>query len=433
LLHALARIRADQDAAQPGRADFELSAIHIHHGLNPKADTWQQHCQRVCSQLQVGFQSARIEVTKQRRQSLEAEARQARYSKLIELTPPHSTIVLGQHQDDQLETVLLQLKRGAGPKGLSGMARLGVSKHEGAQGVSFFRPLLDCSQQQILAYARQHDLSWQEDDSNLDTQFERNFLRHRIIPLLIDRWPQVANSVARSAQLCAEQEQLLHEVCQQKLAGLCAPDNSLDIGQLQLLSEAWQRQLVRSWLAQQDVQSPSQAILEQLLRQVVTAGDDANPLIQWLSWQCRRFHQRLYLLPLSADLAGTHLVFTEEKALLLPQGLGRLRLIAGNLAGNQAADTLTFVGEIDQLQVRFGGYGDKFKPAHSAHSKPLKQWFKLWQIPPWQRDKVAIILHLNNVIGLVVKGELIASQLSPLASGQTLNVIYSADLTSKSG
>lgn len=428
LLHALASLRAQQGSTGAAPADFDLTAIHIHHGLSPKADAWQQHCQQVCEALKVVFLSARVNVTKQPRCSLEALARQARYSKLVELAPPGSIIVLGQHVDDQLETVLLQLKRGAGPKGLSGMARLAINKHDKAAKVRFFRPLIDCSQQQILAYAHQHNLGWQEDDSNQDTDFERNFLRHKIVPLLKQRWPQFAYSVARSAQLCAEQQLLLDEVCEQKLAPLCSADNSLDITQLHLLSETWQRQLIRTWLALQQVQSPSQAILQQLTDQLTNAADDANPLIQWQNWQCRRFRQRLYILPLSVDLSGSSLVFVDDQELLLPQQLGRLTLVAGEMAGHRAANSTTFIGSKKQLKIRFGGYGDKFKPAHSAHSKPLKQWFKLWQIPPWQRDKVAIITHGEHIIGLIHNGQLISSQAHTVGAGQNLQLSYYADL-----
>jgi tRNA(Ile)-lysidine synthase len=429
LLHALASLRAQQDHARPGPADFALSAIHIHHGINSQADAWEQHCQKVCMALKVPFRSAKVNVTKQPRCSLEALARQARYSKLVELAVPSSIIVLGQHVDDQLETVLLQLKRGAGPKGLSGMARLGDSKNDDGGGMKFFRPLLGINQQQILAYAREHNLSWQEDDSNQDTGFERNFLRHDILPLLTERWPQFAHSVARSAQLCAEQQALLDEVCQQKLLSICGADNSLDITQLHLLSETWQRQLIRTWLAQLQVQSPSHAILQQLIRQLANASDDATPLIQWQDWQCRRFRQRLYLLPLSVDLSGTRVDFAEHQEIQLPQQLGRLHLAAGELAGNRAANTTIFVGFKERVQVRFGGYGDKFKPVHSAHSKPLKQWFKLWEIPPWQRDKVAIIMHEEHILGVILDGQLIPGQACPVEAGQTLTLRYRADLT----
>ncbi|MFQ3217974.1 MAG: tRNA(Ile)-lysidine synthase [Paraglaciecola sp.] len=427
LLHALAGMRADQERTRP--ADFSLSAIHIHHGLNLKADAWQQHCQKVCMALKVPFEGAKVKVTKQPRHSLEAVARQVRYSKLVELAPPGSIIVLGQHVDDQLETVLLQLKRGAGPKGLSGMARLGVSKDDTAGEVRFFRPFLGSTQAQILTYAREFNLSWQEDDSNQDTDFERNFLRHDILPLLNDRWPQFAYSVARSAQLCAEQQLLLDEVCEQKLIALCAADHSLDIAQLHLLSETWQRQLVRTWLAQQQVQSPSQAILQQLIRQLVNASDDANLLIQWQTWQCRRFRQRLYLLPLSVDLSGTQVDFAEHQDIPLPQQLGRLHLVTGGAPDNRGANSTTFVGFKEQVQVRFGGYGDKFKPAQSPHSKPLKQWFKLWGIPPWRRDKVAIIMHEDHILGVILNGQLIPSQASSARVGQTLTLSYRPELT----
>ena len=173
LLHALHSIK------QESEHDFQLSAIHIHHGLSKHADQWQTHCQQVCTQLNIAFQTANVSVEALPRQSLEAQAREARYNKLVELAPVNSQVLLGQHQDDQLETFLLQLKRGAGPKGLSAMNRAWVSPCllQPDKQVGFYRPLLDIRQHTIMDYAQQHILKWCEDESNQNTDFERNFFR----------------------------------------------------------------------------------------------------------------------------------------------------------------------------------------------------------------------------------------------------------------
>lgn len=412
LLHALWRIREARATSDSKLPAISLSAIHIHHGLNDKADHWQLHCQQVCADLAVPLLTARVKVEKLPRHSLEAQARQARYAKLSELAAIGSIIVLAQHQDDQLETVLLQLKRGAGPKGLSGMAS--ISPAESPADIDphprLFRPLLAISQQQIIDYAQQYSLGWQEDDSNHNTDFERNFLRHKILPLLTERWPQFARCVARSAQLCAEQQSLLDEVSQHKLLSIGGSQSSLDITLLCSHSESWQRQLVRTWLAQQNVPCPSHGILQQLIYQFLGAQDDANPLIQWQNWQFRRFNKRLYVLRRSADLSGICLRLPPGQEIQLPQKIGRLRLVTTSAPITATNNTLTFAASKNTLQVRFGGYAERFKPLGKAHSKPLKQWFKLWQIPPWQRNEIAIITLDDQVLGLVIEGKLLPGE-----------------------
>jgi tRNA(Ile)-lysidine synthase len=399
LMHALNTLRQQYN--------FQLSAIHIHHGLSQNADQWLKHCESVCSELQVTIQCAKVELKRLNRQSLEALARNARYAKLQELAPRNSIVLLAQHQDDQLETFLLQLKRGAGPKGLSGMTSAWqVSSESDAtevKSVQYLRPLLALSQAQILEYANEKSLVWQEDESNLNTDFDRNFLRQKILPELSQRWPQFAKSASRSANLCAEQQALLDEVSLDKLLAIQTSKNTLDIGKLCLLSESWQIQVIRLWLARQRINSPSQSVLEQLNAELFAASDDANPIIQWRGWQFRRFDQQLFVLPVSKDLSGTLIDWNGESTIDLPLNLASLVINTTSLDKIEDNNQLCMLApELGQISIRFGGYTDKFKPLGELQSKPLKQWFKLWKIPPWQRDKVAIILQNNTVQGLLL-------------------------------
>ena len=410
LLHALTALRQQHP--------FNLSAIHIHHGLSDNADLWLKHCVKVCEQLAVPLQYAKVALQKQPRQSMEALAREARYGQLQALAPNNSTIVLGQHQDDQLETVLLQLKRGAGPKGLAGMARhWQVSTHSGGEAektVDYFRPLVDITQGHILDYARQHNLQWQEDESNQNTDFERNFLRQQVLPALTSRWPEFAKSVSRSASLCAEQQALLDELSQEKLGNIQTPDNSLSISPLAQLSDSWQRQLVRFWLGQQNIPSPSYAVLGQLKAELFAASDDANPLIQWQNWQFRRFDQHLHVVLISRDLSGTCIDWHGESRIQLPQALGSLSFSRKKMSTPEhKAPVCLLDPQAGQISLRFGGYGDNFKGPGERHSKALKQWFKLWKIPPWQRDKVAMVIQNDQVQALVLNNTLLINAKGP--------------------
>jgi tRNA(Ile)-lysidine synthase len=399
LLHAMTVLR--------GHFDFALSAIHIHHGLSENADVWQLHCEQVCSELNVPLQSAKVTVQRSNRQSLEAVAREQRYKKLSELAPCNSVVLLAQHQDDQLETVLLQLKRGAGPKGLAGMANQWQSANDTLH-TEYVRPLLDVAQQQILDYAESHNLQWQEDESNQNIDFERNFLRHQILPTLTKRWPDIASSVSRSARLCAQQQELLDEISHQKLNELRSSNNTLNIEKLLALSGAWQLQLVRAWLAEQQIQSPSEAVLKQLKPELFEASDDANPIIRWQDWQFRRFNQQLYVVTISADVSAVTVPWNGQTNIKLPQGVGHLEFKpCSDTNLQQDIEHCVLDKNAGEISIRFGGYGDRFKPVGEVNSKPLKQWFKKWNVPPWERTKIAIIIQNKQVKALVVDNKLL--------------------------
>jgi tRNA(Ile)-lysidine synthase len=415
LLHALHNIR------QEVQLNFDLSVIHIHHGLSQFADQWQSHCEKVCATLDVEFQTANVNVQTVPRQSLEAQAREARYSKLVELAPANSHVVLAQHQDDQLETFLLQLKRGAGPKGLSAMNRAWVSHCplQSNKQVRFYRPLLKITQLAILDYAQQHHLKWCEDESNQNTDFERNFLRHDVLPVLQHRWPEISRSVARSAALCAEQQGLLDEICAEKLKDIQASAYSLHLPALEALSQSWLHQLVRYWLSELGIQSPSLAVLNQLKPDVLDAAKDATPILQWQGWQFRRFDQQLYVVRLSLGKVTFNKVWQGEKSIKLPNNMGNLtfnqtvNVQTNSVQTNKMQTNNTQVDEPSQLIVnpnlgslfiRSGGYSARFKPAGYNHSKPIKQWFKQWKVAPWLRESVLLVIQNEQVLALLLNG-----------------------------
>lgn len=241
LLHLLVHLRRTQPLPP-------LCAIHVHHGLQAQADAWAEHCQRLCDDLGVALEIVRVRV--EGGASLERAAREARYAAFRERLGAHELLLTAQHLDDQAETLLFRLLRGAGVRGLSGMPpvrELGAGR--------LLRPLLDVTRQQLQGYAATHQLDWVEDPSNQDLHYSRNYLRHRVVPVLHERWPQVANALARTAQHLREAQTLLDERADEDLAQaaggapfpwLTCP--SLDLSVLSALSPARQRNALRRWL-----------------------------------------------------------------------------------------------------------------------------------------------------------------------------------------
>lgn len=284
LLHGLWRLRAQHA--------FTLSAIHVHHGLHASADAWAAHCQARCTALQVPLTVKQVAAQPAAGQSPEDAARKARYAALADVIQSSCDYLLtAHHERDQAETLLLQLIRGAGPKGLSAMPY-----EQAFQQGFLLRPLLSCDYQSLQAYAREHDLLWIEDDSNQDLRYARNYLRLRVLPLLQQRWPSVTATIGRSAQLCAEADALLNEFAALDYAVVADQTNgTLNVARLLELSSARQRHVLRYWLAEQGALMPNQAQLAAMQTSLLTPRIDAKPEVYWGDWVVRRIQGVLLL------------------------------------------------------------------------------------------------------------------------------------------
>ena len=255
LLHLLAAERAN--------SGLMVSAAHVHHGLNPQADAWARHCRVVCRQWQVPFHLRRVSVNRAPRTSLEEEARKARHAAFSAL--PADVMVLAHHANDQAETLLLQLLRGAGPKGLSAMAALKPLVGAALGPVAVWRPLLGFTRSQLEAYARRHQLAWIEDDSNRDVRFKRNFVRHELMPVLARGFPAPVAALSRAARHQADAAALADTLADMDLAGACA-GAGLDVVFLRSLEDARLKNVLRRWIELQPLRSPSEARLLALVR-----------------------------------------------------------------------------------------------------------------------------------------------------------------------
>ncbi|MBK4727717.1 tRNA lysidine(34) synthetase TilS [Pantoea agglomerans] len=374
LLHQLVLLRQQRPALQ-------LRAVHIHHGLNPLAESWVAHCQQQCARWQVPLEVVYVRVDA-RQGGIEAAARTARYQAFRQRLRAGETLLTAQHQDDQSETLLLALKRGSGPAGLAAMPQqhwLGEHRH--------LRPLLTHSRQQLEEWAHHHQLTWIEDDSNSDARYDRNFLRLEVMPMLNARWPHFSRAVARSAALCGEQEQLLDELLAESLDSLMDASGTLSILPMLEMSDARRFALLRRWIAHQQGSMPSRDALRRVWQEVACSREDAEPRFRLGQNEVRRFRGRLYWLPLLTSLSEHALPWPDRaQPLLLPDGLGQLE--QHNNDGLALRPPLS--GEA--VSVRFQAQGSLHIVGRSG-SRPLK---KLWQelaVPPWQRDRTPLIFY----------------------------------------
>lgn len=279
LLHALARLVQN--------ADWKLQAVHVNHGLSPHAIAWQAHCANRCAGLGVPFVAHAVTVSRASGTSLEEEARRERYRVLRISTG--DVLALAHHADDQAETILLQLLRGAGPHGMSAMQRL--RDEEGRPWI--WRPLLELPRAILESYARSAGLTWIEDESNNDLNLRRNFVRHRVLPLLGQAFPAPVRTLARAATLQAEAAALITSMARQDLQEV-RRENSLDCIALARLSRARQANLLREWVAQSGLRAPSAARLRALLDGLGGSGGR----LRWehAGWLVLERRKRLFLV-----------------------------------------------------------------------------------------------------------------------------------------
>ena len=383
LLHLLV------SAHTAGDLRSRVSAIHVNHGLQAGADSWQRHCRRVCEQLGVEYALVNLALRPKPGESLEAEARTARYRALLPLIEAGETLLTAHHQDDQAETVLLQLLRGAGPAGLAAMP---ASTSFGKGMLA--RPLLDVDADALTDYALRHGLAWVEDPSNGSPRFARNYLRQQVMPLLRARWPAMTRTLSRSARHCADSQQLIDSIAEQDLSRLVAKESgALDLPGVLLLAPPRARSVVRSWVKGAGFPTPASAHLERLLHEMESAASDRNPVVHWPGVEVRRYRRQLHIMaPLHPIAVGTRIGWEGRVALPLP--VGELVAIAG--VGGISRERWLRGG----FEVRFDSGVDRIRIAGRGHSTELKKLYQQHAIPPWLRPRVPLIFQQDELLAV---------------------------------
>jgi len=340
-----------------------LKAVHINHQLLPESVSWEKHCRSICKNLNIPLKIIRVTIIKKPGESLEAKAREARYAAFKKILKKNDILFTAHHQEDQAETVLLQLFRGAGLRGVSAMPKIMPF----GQG-RLYRPLLMLNQQFILDYAKSQNLHWLDDPSNQNTQFDRNYLRHQVLPVLQQRWPKISKILARFSQHCAEQEKILMDTAA----------NDISCADFKTLSPSRQKNILRYQIKHHKLPVPGEKILDEILK-IVSANTDRNPCVKWPGGECLRFKYKLYFR--ASPLLSPK--FNPQK--LNPQQLSWCKKYL----------------HPKKFTVKFRQGGEKFKPANSARTRTLKNLFQEWKIPPWERPTVPLAYQHNKLIAVI--------------------------------
>ncbi|MDH4259408.1 MAG: tRNA lysidine(34) synthetase TilS [Gammaproteobacteria bacterium] len=382
LLHALASLRADN----PG---LNVRAVHVNHGLQSEAAAWVRACEALCRSSELELQVLHLELKPAPGESIEAEARNARYEAIAGILNPGEWLLTAHHRDDQMETVLIQLMRGAGVAGLAAMpgrARLGAGLHG--------RPLLEFDRAELAAYAELNGLSWVSDPTNSAARFDRGWLREQLLPRLHERWPQAAATVSRSARHLAEAGRLLAALAESDAS--CLLDKGrLAVDGLRRLSRDRQVNLLRWWIREQGLGSPSAARFETIMLDLMEARADAEPVVRWESGELRRYRDRLYAMHPLVEPPAVPLRFDPRApgGIELGSGLGRIVLVAGDQGGLDPAS-------LQDIVIRFRAGGESLRPHPARPRKRLKQLCQEAGIVPWMRERLPLLFIGSRLVAV---------------------------------
>lgn len=371
---------------------LDVMAVYIDHGLQAESAEWARHCEYQCNQLNIPFQSISVKAQPGNGESPEAAARSARYAALKNIIHPDMCLLTAQHQDDQAETVLLQMLRGGSAAGCAAMPEISAFAD-----AWHCRPLLNISQQGILEYAENNNLTWVEDPSNQHQNYDRNYLRHSVVPVIQKRWPAINKTLSVFSRQQAENARLLDELAEIDLQAALEQDDQLDILQLNKLDDARLRNTLRFWVKQNQSPMPSRAVLQQIVAQMQSESHDTQALVCWAGVEVRRFRDSLYLLKHTKHDAAQVIKWDADEPLYMSSLEKTLQL----QKTNNPVFTLNASIITKPLSIRFRQGGERIKPAGRNGSHDLKSLFQEAGVPTWQRDRIPLLYAGDELVAVV--------------------------------
>lgn len=377
LLHALAQL--------PEARARDLRAVHVDHGLHPDSAAWSEHCRRFCATLDVPLRVIAVRVDDARGEGVEAAARRARRTAFAEDLGAGEWLALAHHRDDQVETVLLKLLRGAGPEGLGGMRALRPFAHGW-----LWRPLLDVPRETVREYVAGNGLACIDDPANGDPRFLRNLLRTEILPRIAQHWPHAEASILHAARLCRAAADYLSRAADAALDSIRRERGTLDVDAWLALPDALRAPVLHQWLRERGLPPPADAQCDELQRQAAHATEDALPCIGWAGTEVRIWNGQLHATPPLAPLPPHWQAAWTGAPLPLPADCGLLA---------SAPDDAHACFD-PPLRVRLRCGGERIKPEGDAHTRELGDLFQQARTPPWLRERCPLIYEGDELIAI---------------------------------
>lgn len=368
----------------------KLVAVHVHHGLQLKADSWAIHCRKIAKELSVDFLLLKANASAKLGESPEEAARNSRYAALKPLIQFNDVLLIAQHREDQLETILLQLFRGSGLIGLAG-----IPKYADFGNGIMLRPLLGVPKRFIRDYAIEQQLVWVDDPSNKSNSFDRNFLRNAVIPLLKERWPSLDKTVARSANHCLNAQIEIESVVDGLYSNVYDElDGTLCAIKLNEFSFYYQCLIIRRWVRYFGLRMPSEALLSQMMEQLLSIKNSNEPLIVFQNHLFRRYRNKIYCLQADSVKKPQNLKWSTDVTSLNIGGGRFLSYVPANMGINYKQWKNAAV----DVRYRNGGESIQLPGRLGRHS--LKKLFQEAGVPPWERDNMPLIYMNDELVAI---------------------------------
>ena len=379
LLHLLAQMQT--------QLHFKLNAIHVHHGLNPSADDWLNFCKKKCKLLDIEFYDIKVKINDKSALGIEGEARVLRYEAIKK--KQKGIVALGHHQNDQAETLMLQLLRGAGLKGLAGMPEFDEER-------KFWRPMLNIKKELLEKYASENNIEYIEDESNEDINFDRNFIRKKVLPLIESRYPASIETISRSASNISEGHHLNELLALDDSKNVMSDDGSyLLISNLNKLPNLRAINLIRWWLSFNNYLMPSKKNIEELFRQVKFIKKDTSLNLKISNDQAiRAFGDKLFIVNIVNKLSTYNFKWSGQDEIKLPNK-SKLHFVKTKKGGL----SLSKLG-VKTLYIKSRSGGEKLKPFPDQPSRSLKYLFQKADIPHWERDQVPLVFANEQLVAV---------------------------------
>ena len=359
-----------------------VMALHINHGLHADAGVWQSLCIKTCGDLEVPIKC--ISVAVKAAGSIEENARQARYAAFENFLEAGDLLLLAHHADDQLETVLFNLFRGNGAVGVLGMPR-----ERPVGKARLFRPLLDVPRAELITYCEALGCAWVEDESNLNTSLDRGYLRHKLVPVIEQRWPQVAGTILSAVDRDNEARQLLEDIAAGDLDSATGSNGGVSVRKLLALSRFRRELLFRAWLEQSGFPMPSTRMLQAVHDDLLEADADAEPVISWQGCEFRRFKGDVFIR--REDDAGLDREIDNldlSSQLNTPIGEMRVERLTGMGLTKPAAG----------LDIRFRKGGEKMQIR--GKTRAVKKIMQESGVPPWLRNRIPLVFASGCLVAI---------------------------------
>ena len=378
LLHTLSHLST--------KRGFSLSAIHVNHQISRHSNYWEDFCHQICDSLNIPITSTRVIVNLNNGNGLEAEARKVRYEVFEQSNA--NVLALAHHSDDQSETVLLQLLRGGNPRGLAAMPVLRKLNND----IQLWRPLLNITREQLEKIAIEENWVWIEDDSNSDTRFRRNFLRHNLMPILSKEYPDYRNQFMRASQHAADAADILSEIATTDLKILLIDDRTINLDILTTLSPARQRNAIVTWLCKFNISTNPKKI-DDILTQLLSSVNSSIPKFIFKDWILTRYQQHAILLrKFTTPNEEINIKFSLENLIIdIPEWCGKLHFKPTN-------NGINYSTICDNLSVRRRMGGEIVY--HNGINKTLKNVLQEAKIPPYRRERTPLLYSNNTILAM---------------------------------